>query len=63
MYFDAIYGKYGLVNITFSFRPDETMFDLALQKFVYDIRLILLKQYKELHNNIWIKQDKKPTCT
>ena len=51
VHYHAIYSKYGLVSITFSFRPDEVMFDLAWQKLVYDIKLILLKQCKELYNN------------
>ena len=35
-YFGAINGKYYLVSITFSFRPDKAMFDLACQKVVFD---------------------------
>ena len=35
-YFGVIYGKYYLLSITLSFRPDKGMFDLALQKLVFD---------------------------
>ena len=34
------------------------MFDLALQKLVYDIKLILLKWYKKMHNNNWIQKER-----
>ena len=50
-YCGAIYGMCVLVSITFCFGPDEAMFDLAWWKLVFDIKLILFKQYKELHNN------------
>ena len=43
-YFGVIYGKYGLVSITFFFRPDEVMSELAWQSLVLEIN-------KELYNN------------
>ena len=33
------------------------MFDLTWQKLIYDIKLILLKHYKELYNNNWIQTE------
>ena len=40
-----------MVSITFSFRPDKVMFDLAWGKLVYDLKTISSRATKELHNN------------
>ena len=31
-YFGAVYGKYGLVSIKFSFKPEKAMFDFGMAK-------------------------------
>ena len=49
------YSKYSLVSITFSFRPNEAMSDLTLQKLVYYLKSISVKEVKESHINNWIQ--------
>ena len=50
-YLGVIYGKYSLVSITFSLRPNSAMLSWYGKRMSMITKIVLFKQYKEFYNN------------
>ena len=59
----AIYSMCGWVSIRYSFRPDEAKFEFARRKLVYDIKLILLKQYHRSFSHRYVTSIRFMLCS